>query len=105
MFRRLGLWWARGLLFRPWPSLQVLRVWPQALELARVLAQGLVWRVRPRLVRALEPARVLAQGLVWRVRPRLAWALELARVLAQGLVWRVRPRRARGLVWPARERA
>ena len=82
MFRRLGLWWARGLLFRPWQSLQVLRVWPQALELARVLAQGLVWRVRQRLVRELELARVLALALVWRVRPRLVRAL----------VWLVRAR-------------
>ena len=103
MFRRLGLWWARGLLFRPWPSLQVQRVWPQALELARVLAQGLVWRVRQRLVRELELARVLA--LVWRVRPRRARALEPARVLAQALVWRVRPRLARALVWLLRARA
>ena len=86
VFRRLGLWRVRGPLFRPWPSLQVQRVWPQALELelelARVLVRALVWRVQPRLVRALEPARVLAQGLVWRVRPRLVRAL----------VWLVRVR-------------
>ena len=105
MFRRLGLWWARGLLFRPWPSLQVQRVWPQALEQARELALALVWRVRQRLVRALELARVLARALVWRVRPRLARALELARVLVRALVWRVRRRLARGLVWLVRARA
>ncbi len=81
MFRQLGLWQARGplfrpwRLFRPWPSPRVWRVWPQALELARVLVRALVWRVRPRLARALELAWVLARALVWRVRLRLARAL------------------------------